>query len=348
MSDIPIRRILVVRAGAVGDTILLLPTLRALRLHYPGAYLELMGYSERVEIAGHPPFYAHQTSSCEAPGLSALYRPEGDLPESQRARLGAFDLILAFRPDPEGILARNLRRTGAKRVLVHPPLPAPGQILHASRHLLMALEPLGIRCEGMEAPIGLEEQDRAGARTFWEQHAATLSRWGAGPRVALHAGSGGPKKQWPVERFVQVGRRWARDGKANLLLISGPADRSVIQYLAAGLKAEDPLIVEGLSLRTLAAVLEGCDLYLGNDSGISHLAAALGIRTLVLFGPTDPRVWAPLGPQVTLLSGKAPCAPCQPEVLQGCPWPHCLQGIKAEEVIDAARPWIRERAMPGD
>lgn len=336
MSATFVRRILVIRVGAVGDTILLLPALKALRACYPGASLELMGYPERVEIACHPQHYAHCASSFEAAGLSALYRKDGSLPESQRSRLGEFDLIIAFSHDPEGLLAENLRRTRAKQVLVCSPFPPPGQIVHASRHLLACLEVLGVRSEGIEATIGLEAQDWARAGDFWEQHDSAFKRHGTRALVALHAGSGGPKKRWPIDRFVRVGRTLARDRRANLLLISGPADRSVVQDLAEGLKEEGPLIVDGLPLRTLAAVLARCDLYLGNDSGISHLAAAVGSHTLVLFGPTDPRIWAPLGPKVTLLRGKAPCAPCRAEELRECHSLRCLQTIETEEVIGAA------------
>ena len=130
--------------------------------------------------------------------------------------------------------------------------------------------------------------------------------WAARPGnagVAVHPGASGRAKRWPPRHFAELGRSLSRDPNCRLLLLEGPLDGETVKEVRAGL-AEDSARWETVSidnLSQLAAVLSRCRLYIGNDSGITHLAAALGIRTIALFLDTDPRVWAPRGPRVELL-----------------------------------------------
>ena len=122
--------------------------------------------------------------------------------------------------------------------------------------------------------------------------------------LALHPGSGSPAKNWPPDRFARLARALSPDKP--WLLVAGPADTE-----AAGALAAEPgaLLAERVPLRVLGALLSRAGLYIGNDSGISHLAAAYAAPTLALFGPTDPAVWRPLGPNVVALrssSGRMP------------------------------------------
>jgi ADP-heptose:LPS heptosyltransferase len=90
-----------------------------------------------------------------------------------------------------------------------------------------------------------------------------------------------------------------------------------------------------LQLRLLAAVLSKCGAYVGNDSGVTHLAAATGIPTLAIFGPTDPAVWAPLGRNVKVVSSIAECSPCARERMRECDNPRCLEALDGELVAGA-------------
>jgi ADP-heptose:LPS heptosyltransferase len=182
--------------------------------------------------------------------------------------------------------------------------------------------------------IFLTEADRVWASAFLDRHLAP-SR----PIVALHPGSGGRKKCWPVEGFICLAHYLRKELGVQLLLVSGPADEEVTNHFLnhAGHPPEaDNLPLHNLPLPQLAAVLERCNLFVGNDSGVTHLAAATGTPTLSLFGPTDPAVWGPRGKGVRILQGKAECSPCSPEERRLCQGPVCMEVITVGQVISTA------------
>jgi len=124
------------------------------------------------------------------------------------------------------------------------------------------------------------------------------------PWVLMHPGSGGRRKCWPLERFIQLADRLAADGCRPAFLL-GPTERDwYASSWTDRLSGHGPVICEP-DLQELIRILRGADLYVGNDAGGTHLAAAAGVPTLVLFGPTDPRVWRPLGLAVHVLSPPA-------------------------------------------
>ncbi len=128
---------------------------------------------------------------------------------------------------------------------------------------------------------------------------------GAGPLVAIHPGSGGERKNWPLDRWRELGKRLlARPttGRPRLLLVGGEADGKAVTALrTAWSGAGDVLVAENLPLPAVGALLARCARFLGHDSGISHLAAAVGTPCVLLFGPTDPDIWAPPYPAVEIV-----------------------------------------------
>ncbi|MBE7213368.1 MAG: hypothetical protein INR65_20320, partial [Gluconacetobacter diazotrophicus] len=154
-----------------------------------------------------------------------------------------------------------------------------------------------LRCDG--------ESERGFADEFF-------ARAGAGdrarPLVAVHPGSGGERKNWPLDRWQALGLELlARPAatRPRLLLVGGEADVKTLATLRAAWRgagaADDVLVAENLPLPALAALLARCDRFLGHDSGISHLAAAVGAPCVLLFGPTDPDIWAPPYPAVQVV-----------------------------------------------
>ena len=117
------------------------------------------------------------------------------------------------------------------------------------------------------------------------------------------------------------------------MLIQGPADEVAVAEVHALLADTPHLLVHDSPIATLAPLLSWVSLFIGNDSGISHLAAALGVPVLAIFGPTDPAVWAPRGKQAFWLAGKAACAPCKPATLLACDDQQCLASIQVEDVM---------------
>jgi ADP-heptose:LPS heptosyltransferase len=165
--------------------------------------------------------------------------------------------------------------------------------VHASRWLAEPTAALGGDPEPEPPLLQFTEAEQAAA-------ARTLAR--LPPRfLALHPGAGSPAKAWPPDRFAALARQHAA-GRP-WLLVAGPADAEATADLAtlAGV-----VVARGLPLRVLGAALSRAGLFVGNDSGVTHLAAAAGAPTLALFGPTDPTTWSPVGPTVRTLAAPLP------------------------------------------
>jgi hypothetical protein len=196
------------------------------------------------------------------------------------ASLQAAEAVVAFTRSASALEALG---RGARRLIARDPAPPPGGP-HASVWLADALAPLGIEPGHDPPPLLFTEAER--------NDAATLAAGLPAGFLALHPGSGSPAKNWPFDRFAETARRLS-PGRPWLLVL-GPAEDDVTTPPGAR-------VARGLPLRTLGAVLARAGLFLGNDSGVTHLAAACGTRTLALFGPTDPAQWAPVGPAVRTL-----------------------------------------------
>jgi ADP-heptose:LPS heptosyltransferase len=160
---------------------------------------------------------------------------------------------------------------------------------------------------------------------------------GPGPYLALAPGSGNPLKNWPLSHYYEVSRKLAWQEGLKVVWLLGPAEAAWLPYLTGLARAQGQVVLDRLPLPQVAAVLARARLYLGGDSGLTHLAAAAGARAvLVLFGPTDPQVWAPPGKHVAVLTPELPCAPCTVGREIPCPEPRCLKDLSPERVVQAA------------
>ena len=200
------------------------------------------------------------------------------------------------------------------------------------QQLQQPLRALGVpACE--EPPrIAPTSADRESAARWWEEHGQ-----GEGPVLAMHPGSGSLAKNWPAQRFAAVAGQLR---SARLLLLSGPADQLAVTAVQDALGHEPHTLASDLPLPLLAAMLERCDAYVGNDSGVSHLAASLGLPSLVILGPTDPRVWAPRGLCVKVLAGEVDCAPCDRERRRMCRRRTCLEAVSVRKVSTQLDRWL--------
>ncbi|MFL6540624.1 MAG: glycosyltransferase family 9 protein [Chthoniobacterales bacterium] len=279
------RRILVIRGGAIGDFVLTLPAIGALRKEFRSARIEILGYKHIIALAEQR-FYADAVHSIEYSALAAFFGRETDLSPEAADYFRSFDLIVSYLFDPDGHFERNLRRCGAEEIL-HGPSKLTGSE-HAALQLARALEPLELSIEDTAARIYPNATDREFAASFLR-----------GRMIALHPGSGGERKNWPIQQWIELATQLARNG--SLLLIGGEADQERIAALRAKLPNEQFALAENLPLPHLAAVLERCAVFLGHDSGISHIAAAVGTPSILLFGPTDPQIWAPTNNNVRVI-----------------------------------------------
>jgi heptosyltransferase-3 len=298
-------RIVAIRPGALGDALLLFPTLALVRRAFVDSRVTLVARPDVLPLARTSGF-ADETSSYDDPSWAALFaeRPRDDSPARE---LLADATTLAWLVDSDGNVAHNLKALGAAQAFTLPPLPPPsGPREHMALHLARALEPLGIGAPAttialisVMPPLAPPDEDERQAEALWKRLGLSDSSTGI---VALHSGSGGVSKRWPPERFAELVSSIRQMGFSPLLL-EGPQDTEVTSIIAE--RAEGTLpIARNLTAGTLAALLRRCTAYVGNDSGVTHLAGMLGVRTLALFGPTDPALWAPLGPHVRITQAK--------------------------------------------
>ncbi len=350
-------RILVMRGGALGDFVLGLPALRALRDAFPHAGLELIAPASVLPLASP---LVEAATPLERSEVAALFGDAESLPEEIVSRYRGLDLVVLWLSDADGSVRGNFRRLGVRRLLWSPALPPPGR--HATDHLLATLEPLGIvPSPGGEAhgnsslpgdggtprsavgangrpplhstfPVVQPSPTACGkVSSLWRDLGLSVGL----PVVAVHPGSGGDWKRWPVDRFARVADRLA-EADVGVVVIQGPADAEVVRQLLLGVRGARPPVVSLPGVEELAAFLSLASCYLGNDSGVTHLAAALGTPTVAIFGPTDPAEWGPRGHRVVVLRAERECAPCGRERGGKCRDGECLTAITEDQVLLAA------------
>jgi heptosyltransferase-3 len=284
-------RILVIRGGALGDFMLTLPAIAALRAANPHAEIEMLGYKPIVELANNR-FYVNGVRSIESATLSRFFARNSELPTELENYFARFDLVISYLFDPDQIFETNLARCG-----LHQFVPGPAKILageHASRQLVRPIEQLGLKVESLAAKLYPSANDRQFARDFL----VTCP----GPIIALHPGSGSEKKNWPLQNWISVGNRLlgSADFRGSLIVVAGEADTIKTRQLKSIWSDSRVRFAENMELPHLAAVLEDV-IFVGHDSGTSHLAAGAGANSILLFGPTDPAVWAPVGNNVQVI-----------------------------------------------
>ncbi|MBE7447117.1 MAG: glycosyltransferase family 9 protein [Planctomycetia bacterium] len=286
-----------------------------------------MSYPALLEInKGH--FYADIVSRFDQADIAHLFVKGAKMPVSLMERLGNVDLIMSFVSAADRILSDNLNATGARRVIHYDPFPFGRKDVHIVDHLLQSLDTLGIPYFDNIPRIFLHDEDIHFAEEFIRVGIADPKK----KLVAIHPGSGSKKKCWPTERFAALINWLIKEENAHVFVVSGPADKEIIVRLRAEVK-DNFTTVDHLSLSKLSAVIKRCNLFIGNDSGITHLAAAVGSNTVSLFGPTDPKIWGPRGESVKILYGKAHCSPCLDDVRKNCFAQTCLENIKVEDVM---------------
>jgi ADP-heptose:LPS heptosyltransferase len=269
----PPPRVLVIRGGAIGDFILTLPVLRLLREMIPNCHLEVMGYLSIATLA-QTAGLADSMRSLDHRTMAALFAKNAPIDEALSEHLKSFNLIVSYLFDPDGHFRASMERIGVKTLIEcsHRVQPDQG---HASRQLAKPLEKLAMFVEDSHLQTA-----------HFERREIIPNR------IAIHLGSGSEKKNWPLERWLALADDFPDH---EVIFITGEAEQE------RGMLIENRPSWHSLPLPELACRLSTCAAFLGHDSGISHLAAACGVPSLLLFGPTDPAVWAPPQPWVTIL-----------------------------------------------
>lgn len=333
------RRIFIHHDGALGDVLLSLPALELIRRG--SSYIHMTGRADIMDLLRRAGVIDAATASDSALFVS-LYTDASD--ERARNFLSGFAGAFVFTVNSDSVIAHAVADTipDTRIILTVPP---EGTRMHVSGFRLGQLA--GERrvtdlhaVPRLAIPGGAQEK----ARQFLYERGY---RSGI-PLAALHPGSGGKRKCWPLERFFRLADRLEKGSDLFVLIISGPAEydaerRKIDDFVSS---RKGIVHVCGEELIVVAALLSMCSLYAGNDSGITHLAAAAyAEKVVVLFGPTDPGLWKPHGRNVTVIAPDIGCAPCAPGFagnLSGeaprCGG-RCLAGLSVEKVCEKIKSW---------
>jgi heptosyltransferase-2 len=293
-------RILVIRGGAIGDFILTLPAIAALRRQFPEAHLEVLGYPHiaQLAVAGG---LADRVQPIEARGLAGFFARGGTLEQDLMDYFSEFDLVISYLYDPDEIFKTNVIRCLVKQFIVGPHRPDESERLHSTQVYLKPLERLAI----FDAdPVPRLNVGQASSRS---QTSSTIllnqvgDRQDACPTLVFHPGSGSEKKNWPETKWAGLIQQIAATTNWNLLLVGGEAEGERLQRLAGVMPSARCAMARGLPLAELAQRIRSGAAFVGHDSGITHLAAAVGLPCVVLWADTLEETWRPQGERLVVL-----------------------------------------------
>lgn len=337
-----IRRILIRVNNWIGDVVMISPAVRAIRRRFPRAEITLLARTWVVEaLRGNPAYdrlmeYQHRTRHAGFRGRVRLIR---------EIRSSGFDLAVLFQKAFEaallaraaGIPVRVGFATDRRGWLLSDPLEEPETGHHVDRFLGIA-SALGCDVADRRLHFHVEPAARDAALRLLERSRVLY----AFPRIAIHPGASKPPRGWHPERFTAVATRLARDFEARLLLLGAAGDRPILESMARAIGPAAVLPPPGQRLQEMAAVLERCQLLLCNDSGPMHVAVALRVPVVAVFGPGHPERTGPRSDPASFraISRDYPCSPCRQDFFRECVpavsgKPFCLEDVPAEEVIAA-------------
>jgi ADP-heptose:LPS heptosyltransferase len=308
MSEGPL---LVVHPGALGDVVALFALLESLRNRFRPLDVLCQGRLGRLCAAlqladGWLPLEAAWTASLFADVPSA----------AARQRLSGYRQVILFSFAPR--MEASFRHLGFQSLCVVPPRPPAGVRLHVAAHAFQHL----VRCGLLSAEDGPRDRPRK----------PLPAAEGKAPPVLLHPGSGSPRKRWPLSGFLTVADRLAAWGM-RAEFVTGPAEGDLAARLRTGGHALHELQEPVALLERLASA----GAWIGNDSGASHLAAWAGLPSVVIFGPSDPVRWRPMGEAVEIVRPVLECTPCFETEPANCASGDCLVRITTADVMAAFR-----------
>ncbi len=293
----PKGKILVIRGGAIGDFILTLPVLAALRRQFPDAHLEVLGYPHIASLALHGGL-ADAVRPVEARALATFFADWGDLDDAMARYFSSFHIIVSYLYDLDGFFAENVKACSKAQFIQGPHRPDETQSLHATDVFLKPLERLAIF-----------DTDPVPQLSF------TSTQVASAPVLAIHPGSGSEKKNWPAPQWAELLARVTSGTSWNILLVGGEAEGSRLAELAAPLPSSRVRIAQSQPLPELAITLRTCIGFVGHDSGITHLAAAVALPGVALWADTNETIWRPRSPAFRVLRSSDGLAQLSPETV---------------------------------
>jgi len=293
-------------------------------------------------------FYADSIERFGRSDFAPLFSNNAELQISALTYFKKFNLIVSYLKDKDETFLNNLKKIGIKNIVPIDPLPpltgdkllnhsslnSPCKHINMIDYLLEPVISLGIDVKTTELNpvVYLSEDDVSFASDFFNEKGLKSNE--NDKVVAIHPGSGSKRKNWPVAKFIDTANCLTEKLSCKFIIVCGPADDTIVSALNSQVLSDDIHIVNNLPLLKLAAILKRVDCYLGNDSGISHLASAVQVPSVLIFGPTNPDIWAPRGEHVKIVKSNSLCTVCVENGMQDCQSQDCLESIRVEDVVN--------------
>ncbi len=340
-----IQRILAIRNDHLGDFLMAIPAIKALKIVFPEAKIDLLVSADAGPLAKTLPDI-HEVYEFKASWFSKKFIGKKLSEARQLAhefRKNKYDLAIDFRGDLRNIILMfrshipfrlSYGVTGGGFLLSScPPYP---QNEHQVMVNLKLLQSLGFTVTPPSTSFKSSPESKEKILKYFPR----LFSENPKPLLVIHPSAGYPSKRWPIDYFKNLMSAILDQSLAKIVLIGSAMDRDLFDF-----SDFDPVLVQDLRgkcpLTDLPALFEVADLYLGNDSGPAHVAALTNIQSVILFsGTNEPHLWRPWSKQTSLLTHPVNCSPCH---AKECPLKHhaCMKEIRVEDVLQALKPHLR-------
>lgn len=336
-----IQKILVRGPNWIGDAVMCTPALSALRSGFPHAQITLLVNATIAELLKNNPHLDRIWVYDKAGGHHGLM---GKVRLSQELSRESFDLAVLFQNAFEAALLTKLAKipirygysTDGRGFLLTHHAPLPKGTCHQTEYYLHLLTPLGITDGSKRLWLVTTDGENEAARQSIRSHGIDDDE----QLVGINPGATyGTAKRWSTERYARLADQLMESPKARILIFGGPGEEDLGHAISSQMRHPALVLTGRLKVRELMAMIRQCDLFLTNDSGPMHIAAAFEIPLVAIFGPTDPQTTSPLGEKSLLLRKQVDCSPC---LLRECPIDHrCMTRMTVEEVFEATGKYLK-------
>lgn len=319
-------KILLIRLSSLGDVVLTTPAIRAVRNHFPEAYIAMLVAKQSADVLRENP---HLNEIITFDRL-AKDKDTGEMLRvirhlRERKLTVAIDLQRKFRTELLMYFSGAAERVGQGRFCTVRVQEQGNK--HATAHYFDLLHAVGIPAGDQRLELFLAESERTDATRRLDIAGVNETAL----KVGLFPGAGWKLREWMPERFAAIGDRLVAQFNANVLVFGGQKEAELVQTVVDLMDAPAIPFAGNLQIRQLAAYIEQCDLFLTNDTGPMHIAAAVQTPTVSLFGPGNHIRFQPLGTMHQTIRHAVSCSPCK-QFTDKCKDNICMKGIAVDAV----------------
>ena len=342
------RRIVVIKLDHIGDVILSIPVIANLKAHFPQSHITMVVNSASESVARHIPHVdevlCYDARFFDRSGSGKMLDLSRGMCFAREMRKRRFDLIVDLRGSFASLLfamiAKSKHRIDRGTYLAQRRSGRISPVLeHEAEVNLDILARAGIPIRLRDCSLGLKKVDLDCADSLLGEYSeAKLSS----PVVVIHPGAPASLKRWSVESYAQLACELLRERNARIVLVGGKGEKQVARSIVSEMNGRAVDLSGQTTLEQLVAVLCKADLFIGNDSGPMHLAAACGTKVIGLFGPTSPQRFGPYGDNCAALRMESDCSPCMREECKR-PGHRCIDSISVDDVMKTVRRMLPRR-----